>query len=420
MSRVSDQNNFVSLARLASAAFAVALLPALILAGTLQTWQRGWRPETTLDRGLIALALLALVGVVIAILLPPSRRWLAKRCPHLWLAMVSVVLALLVCEWAIRAWLPAVPLHTREPGYQQTFTPDANVLQGLAPTSSYTINALGLRGAQRPDQATGILCLGGSTTECVYLDDAKTWPQQLMQVIDNAPSSESFWVANAGQGSMATAHHIRFIEQSPLVSQFDVIVMLVGLNDLLRELHGLPSGEVEPPWFARMATLGLFQRVWNGHLGMGLVADSTGTKLTLLRRLQPLTEDYIPPDLTESVEGYRRRLVELIAACKRKNIKPVFVTQPVTGSVKLRRRLDLAEARNVDLLAEMIEAYNRTLIDVCHEHGVQVVDLSSMNGVDEYFCDHYNFSELGAAELARVLAKSLAQPSPADTDAGGP
>lgn len=419
MSGDSTQRGSGSFGQLLAASFVVALLPALILADSIQASQRGWRPENTLDRGLVALAMLTLIGVVFAVLLPPSRRWLASRCAQLWLAVASIILALFICEWAVRTWLPVAPLHTRKPGYQQTFTPDANVLKGLSPTSTYTINSLGLRGEEPQDSATGILCLGGTTTECVYLDDSKTWPQQLMLTMGSASPEEGIWVANAGQGSLATGHHLQFIEQSPLTAQFDTVVMLVGLNDLLRELRGLPTGNAAPPWFARLASLELVQRVWNGYLGMGLVADATGTKLTLLRRLQPHTQDYIAPDLTAALEAYRRRLVELIAACERKNLQPVFVSQPVTGSVKLRRRLDLAEARNVDLLAEMIGQYNRVLIDVCNEHDVQVVDLSSMNGVDEYFCDHYNFSEAGAAEFARILAESLSQRSPVGSEAGG-
>lgn len=419
MSGDSNQTGSGSFGRLLAASFAVALLPALILADSIQAWQRGWRPENTLDRGLVALAMLTLIGVVFAVLLPPSRRWLASRCAQLWLAVASIVLALFICEWTVRTWLPAAPLHTREPGYHQTFTPDANVLKGLSPTSTYTISSLGLRGEEPKDSAKGILCLGGSTTECVYLDDQKTWPQQFMLAMSSASPDKSFWVANAGQGSLATGHHRQFLKQSPLTAQFDIVVMLVGLNDLLRELRGLPTGNAAPQWFARLASLELVQRVWNGYLGMGLVADAPGTKLTLLRRLQPHTQDYVAPELTEALEAYRRRLVELISTCERKNIQPVFVTQPVTGSVKLRRRLDLAEARNVDLLAEMIGRYNRVLIDVCNEHDVQEVDLSSMNGVDEYFCDHYNFSEAGAAELARILAESLSQRLQVGSEAAG-
>lgn len=66
----------------------------------------------------------------------------------------------------------------------------------------------------------------------------------------------------------------------------------------------------------------------------------------------------------------------------------------------------------------MIEQYNRTLLDVCAQRGVDVVDLTSMTGVDRYFCDHYNFSEAGAAEVARLIAEHL-RPQLAVESSGG-
>ncbi len=393
--------------RLLSASLAISVLPVLVLNDVSNTLGP-WRPETTLERGLIALSLVTLLGVVLGILFSRSRLWLARRCGHLWLALVSVVIALLVCELSVRTWAPAPPIHTRYPNARYTFTPDANVLKGVSPSSTYTINSLGLRGPEPPvSSSVNVLCLGGSTTECVYLDDSKTWPRRLMDELNERSDTETFWVANAGQGSLATGHHRRFLQQSPLAGRFEVVVMLVGLNDLLRELRGLDAGEGTPPVFARSAILELVQRTWNGYLGMGLIVDATGTKLTSLRRLLPLTPDYAQPNVVKDIKWYDYRLLKLIDVCQSTNKHVVFLTQPVTGSVKLRRRLDLAEARNVDLLSEIIDEYNRTLLYVCEKQGVDVIDLSSMNGVDRYFCDHYNFSEVGAAEVARIVAQHL-------------
>lgn len=407
MKRTAEPINSHRIARILLGALAVACVPALALVDGFIAIQRGWRPENSLQRAVLAFSILVLIVILLGFLLSPCRRWFSRRAPQLWLTLGSVMFALAVCEEAVRLWFPATPLHTRPSGYRQSFTPDATELKGLSLKSNYRINSLGLRGPEPSATFLGVLCIGGTTTECVFLDDSKTWPSQLMASLNEAKSNQAIWVANAGQGSLATGHHLRFLEESPLTSQFDYVIFLTGLNDLLRSLRGLDSGDVSPPLFDRLAVLELAQRVWNGHLGMGLISDSSGTKLTLFRRLQPHTKDYVIPDLTAATAAYRRRLNELIDECRRRKITPVFLTQPVTGSVKLRRRLDLAEARNVDLLAEMIDLYNAALIDVCASRNVEVVDLSSMTGVDRYFCDHYNFSEAGAAEVARLVAEQL-------------
>ena len=81
--------------------------------------------------------------------------------------------------------------------------------------SCFVINRDGMRRNPLPD--TGfykILTIGGSTTECLYLDETEAWPRILQQLL----GGEQVWVGNIGKSGLNTKHHIIQVEH--LIHQY--------------------------------------------------------------------------------------------------------------------------------------------------------------------------------------------------------
>ena len=77
------------------------------------------------------------------------------------------------------------------PNHEYLFHPNSSIFSGISGESHFTINSLGYRGNEIKNHADEyrILIVGGSTSECLYLDNTETWPYLLMnklgKTIDN-------------------------------------------------------------------------------------------------------------------------------------------------------------------------------------------------------------------------------------------
>lgn len=103
----------------------------------------------------------------------------------------------------------------------------------LAKTTVHTKNALGFRGAPPPrdfrDYLT-IITIGGSTTECFYLSDGRTWPDLLGQNLSRR--FNRVWVNNAGLDGATTYRHLILMEDYVAQLRPKVVLFLIGINDV--------------------------------------------------------------------------------------------------------------------------------------------------------------------------------------------
>ena len=165
------------------------------------------------------------------------------------LLLAGLVLSLIILEIALRVFPP----------FEMRFKPDRIVLPvnkryifdntakfptKLPQTTVHTKNSLGFRGAPPPanfaDYLT-IVTIGGSTTECFYLSDGKTWPDLL-----GAKLSRDFpklWINNAGLDGATTYRHLILLEDYVVKLKPKLVLFLVGINDVgVGEIHDKPKG----------------------------------------------------------------------------------------------------------------------------------------------------------------------------------
>jgi lysophospholipase L1-like esterase len=345
------------------------------------------------------------------------------------------VMTLLLMELALRIYNP---FHFRLKGdkillpIDQRETIVNQINPKLDPVIVNTRNSLGFRGPEPPKdwgRELTVITIGGSTTECHFLNDSCTWPYLLgKRLADSFPSG---WLNNAGLDGQSTYGHIVMLNDHVKKLRPSVVIFLTGINDI--ETTG-PS--FHDKLYRRNAYPDLKHFLFNNsevlNLGLNLVRvwrarrmNNTTNGLLLLdstRRLV-LSDSVIRARLDRQapfLAGYRQRLVDLADTCLAWHILPVFLTQPnqfgygrdpVTGADLALYPVDSTDSGfNGQLIWEVEERYNDVVRGICAEKGLPMIDLARMMPKNSlYFYDMSHFTNQGAVKVADLVGEQLAQ-----------
>ncbi len=411
--------------RIALLAAVLSPAPILFLVDTAIALDRGWRPISRLDQGLIAVAAALVLVPIAGAASPRIRSVLARAAFPLAALALGAAAALAVGEVALARIAAARPdddFHRRPPGTHATFHPDPAILPGVDGPSRFTTNSRGIRGPELPARgdAWRILCVGGSTTECLYLDDEETWPRLLAVRLESARPDRTVWAGDVGVSGFTSEEHLRFVEGSPgLVGEMDCLILLVGLNDFARAMISVTLARPAEPAWRRSRVLSGLREGWHRrfHTYDHVVEDDRGDNYVRRRELRagaPITDRM--PDLERPLSAFRERIARLVARCREAGVRPILVTQPVALDAHLspaHRKLLWMGALgdgtylSVETLREGVDRFNAALAEVGRAEDVLVVDLASMSGVERFFYDDCHFNEAGAAEVARRIAEGI-------------
>lgn len=287
-------------------------------------------------------------------------------------------------------------------------------------------NSLGFRGPEPPadfaDRLT-LVAVGGSTTECFYLSDGRSWPERLAARLQ--PQLRGVWVNNAGLDGHSTFGHLLLTRQALVRLHPKVILYLVGLNDMFTD---------EPRDFDRVA-----ENRW------AALADHSALAATLLnlfrwqrtRRFEDLGAMPKPVALRDRprhpvapaaaerlwraqdsrLAAFRERLDQLVALNREHGIEPVLITQPsLLGGVDPRTGIDtrpmeveLWEKLDGALAWRLLERDNDVTRQVGRERGVLTVDLArSLPKDSTFFYDFFHMTNQGADRVGAILDDALA------------
>lgn len=410
---------------------ALALPGFLVLGDALFAALRGWRPDSRLEQLVVALAVAWLAFGAVPLATARGRRGYAAWCPQFVLLAVTVAIVWLAAEVVLGPVLAKIegPFHGRRPGTEIEYRPIQSIMPGVGEVAHVRFNALGVRGTDPPARAKAyrILCLGGSSTACTYLDDAKTWPALLAQDLHEADPQQAFWVGNAGIPGFRSEQHLQFLEQSPIVDQVDCVIVQAGINDFMACLAG--SRPAPPLWTG--------SRVWQlaravarpSNRGGTQVEDESGRVYERRRAMRAAAEiSDEPPALDACLQAFAARIEPMIDACRQRNVRLVFTTQATLWRDGLDEadnallwfgQLDDGRFLSVRQLRAGMDRYNAILKEVCKRHDVGLIDLSVLEGQRGIFYDDCHYTEAGAARVAAVIADWLAA-HPADAKAVAP
>ena len=317
-----------------------------------------------------------------------------------------------------------------------------------------------MRGKPLTDAYTyRLLALGGSTTECLLLDQTEAWPNLLQTLLNSTQNTgQRFWVGNVGKSGHTTHNHIlqleRLLEQYP---EIDAVLLLTGVNDFIIRL------EKDENYQAVFSFDSLNRSEYEKHLKKSFAIypdwdlEPSGAfyqRTELWRRLMKTIESYFLsseredfvldkvgmahvrwtenrkrsssfrttlPDLSTALTEYAYHIETLIDIAERKGVRPIFMTQP-----SLWRR-DLPEAwesllwlggvgeypweeyYTVEALEEGMQLYNAVLQEICERRKVECLDLAARLPKDlSVFYDDVHFNENGSRQVAEYLAAYIA------------
>jgi hypothetical protein len=339
------------------------------------------------------------------------------------------IMTLLLMELALRIYNPfhfrikgdkiLLPINERE-----TIVNEIN--PKLDPVIINTRNSIGFRGPEPPkewEHDLTIITIGGSTTECHFLSDRKTWPFLLGGVLED--SVPGCWVNNAGLDGHSTYGHEVLLNDYVKKLRPSVVIFLTGINDVetaAPSFHDrLNTRNAYPDLlhflFNNSEVLNVMLNICRG--GRAQHFNNTTNAMLVLdsgRRLE-LPEAVMQSRMARQASflaGYRIRLEGLADTCLTYGILPVFITQPnlfgfgrdsVTGVDLAAYPVDPADRQmNGQLMWEILEKYNDVVRMVGQEKGLTVIDLAkSMPKNSLYYYDMSHFTDAGAAKVAWLV-----------------
>ena len=321
-------------------------------------------------------------------------------------------------------------------------------LVGVAPKGKFTTNSLGIRGPEFADSDRArILCVGGSSTECLYLDDSKTWPNLLGETLNRRAGG--VWVGNVGRSGRTALDHGTLLGNLPEADRVDYWIVHCGINDLGQRLRGTYDENARHTWHKTFAyrrpglSGGPLRRPYHRNLYLFRFLERFRKRLKMrlkygqgaevyqdvratwigerLQHRRSSRQDQPLPDLRAFLDNYEGSLMWIVALARRRGKTLIFATQPVMWSENMtprQRELCLGtQAPNGDYyrfdgLALAMERFNRRMRDVARRERVVCVDLAAVVPPStEAMYDDCHFNENGArlvaGELARVLGPMI-------------
>jgi len=288
-------------------------------------------------------------------------------------------------------------------------------------------NSMGFRGPEMPRDWRNwvtVFTVGGSTTECTYLNDGKTWTDGLKNRIDS--SLNNVWFNNAGLAGHSTFGHIILMNDYLVRLNPSIILMMTGVNDMGR------NDLTESDKYSMKGTYGSFASFFtkNSEL-VNLFANLLRAKRAKTNRLNDVWLDLKKYDSlivsetemqaklkehqTKYLPGYSERLDSIVGICEQQKIQLVLVTQPALfgKGIDSLTRTDLEKYKlfkDANGLAwwKTLELYNDVTRSIAAKNNILLIDLAvQLPKSSRYFYDMIHFTEEGAAKVSEIINKEL-------------
>lgn len=323
------------------------------------------------------------------------------------------------------------------PNLKEIFMPNSTIFHGIEGESHFTINKLGYRGPliKEKDEEYRILVVGGSTTECLYLDDTEAWPYLIMNNLSTTDDGREIIVMNIGKSGHNARDHI--IALKYLIPQYepDLIILLVGANDMLFKLskrwiwkpfdaknYDYNKVFYSNPRYSYKSSIsykifrlssGIFQREDKPQ-------DKFGELLKEKREERRKSDSFIysVTDLEPALQDYEKNINSLIEISSGNDVPIIFVTQPYLWKSNLAELEDSVLWMTTDfngnfyppqIMADSMDLFNKVLLDICKRNSdIKCIDLDKEVPKNlDYFYDDLHFNEKGSKFVAEHISSFI-------------
>ena len=173
-------------------------------------------------------------------------------------SLLTVLVGFAILDTAYRLVRKAI----RPPGQEAIFEPDpvlgrrhvknarAVVLEWSKTTPNrVSINEFGFRGPtprifEKPHDTIRVIVQGGSTTEDIFVDDGRTWPEQLQEKLNAALKTNRIEVVNMGTSGYTSWNCVNDLKRNGLRLKPDIVIAYHGVNDFRKSMGR--RNELEP------------------------------------------------------------------------------------------------------------------------------------------------------------------------------
>ena len=356
-----------------------------------------------------------------------------KYLTNLSILLLGCLVALVVLEVLLRVYNPleirfqpdriVLPVNKR-----YIFNNAGQVSTKLPTTTIHTKNSLGFRGAPPPrdfqDYLT-IITIGGSTTECFYLSDGRTWPDLLGQELSR--EFNRVWINNAGLDGATTYRHLILMEDYVIKLRPKVVLFLIGINDV--GAGDLAAAEPRRGHDLRHRWRALLYRSEVYALGQNLyhyfMAQSRGLHHTEIDLRASRDAGSAPAGTTSRMlQDYDTNSLPFFAAAAgearqglpgpRHRAGPDHPADPLWAGRRPGHRGESRDRQgggpfNGRFMFQAIELYNEVTRQVAQKDGVLLIDLArELPRNSAYYYDYLHYTEPGAAAVAGIVDRHLA------------
>ncbi len=368
-----------------------------------------------------------------------------------WQVVTVAAVAAAALEVAGRWWIRRYAgYYVWPPGMRLELRQQADAFASVEARVRFEVNADGERGGDVGADRDGlfrILVAGGSSAECLALDQYTSWPGVVERVLSTHPARRRLGVRRVHVGNIARSgigsRQLDLILQHvlPRYGRVDALVIMVGASDMLRWLEESapptlgPEPEVEdvfsshprqrfgwtPRRSALFALAGRLRRRWLRPLD---IREQAGAWLSAARRMRAEAREtrHTTPDpcvmLSAFDEHFRRLLRRGQAHADRVLVvrQPWFDRPPSSeeiayfwhGSVGKAWRQKVDTFYGVDVLRDVMAQIDSHAATIAGELGIPHVDLRPVltPSLDHYF-DMFHYTPRGAAVVGQVVAEAL-------------
>lgn len=290
-------------------------------------------------------------------------------------------------------------------------------------------NSLGFRGPERPklwENQFTIFTMGGSTTECAYLNDGTTWSDHLYsKLTDSLPN---IWLNNAGIAGHSSFGHLVLLKDYLVKLHPKMIILLVGCNDIGRDdltqsdkysMKGT-YGSIASFFTKNSELINLLANIVRSKRAKSSRIDDryynlVATKSDTLSVPQESIRKYLQAHEKDWLPAYKNRLEDIVVTSRKYGIDIVLMTQPslfgegidpLTGADLEKYRV--YERINGKQWWKLMERYNDVTRSVAHQNNIFLIDLArQMPKTSLYFYDLVHFTNPGAVKVSEIIFEDL-------------
>jgi hypothetical protein len=327
-----------------------------------------------------------------------------------------------------------IKLKEFNPLYQDVLVPDADAMRmsDNLPQKEYVLRVdrqgfiMPSRIHDHPDLT--IAFLGGSTTECTYVEEPLRFPYLAGRLIEQQ-TGRKVNSYNAGRSGNNTLHCLNILLNKVVDLKPDIVVLMENINDLAILMYEKTYWNTNPSRSPLLERPANFTTVGQDlRQTFYLIRDLTFPNLTRAwKQSSPFggkgkgdefhgargKKIVIDQDLL--VKEFSLNLQTFINICRARGITPVLMTQasrltdnPDPLIKKLMGNLEASQGITYGEFKAAFERLNRTIREVGAKNQVLVIDLAGeIPPVRENICDVAHYNDRGSRLVAARIAARL-------------